>query len=222
MKSFRKFVIATALLSSASASAQFYEIANQIPQLITPALTGGFNYRGFVDAGYNRGVGENKADFVELTTTQGFQYSNWFFMGVGIGVQAIMTNPNGNGSEWNSRPGSFDSNRGHCKTGCMIPLYSDFRFNIGREQSSSFFIDLRIGASFLMSNNYLEIGNGYLTKSECFYFKPTMGISVPLSENGRQAVNIGVSYLLTTNSYWYNSYSNVSLSSIGVSVGFQW
>ncbi|MDE6271149.1 MAG: hypothetical protein K2M12_09900, partial [Muribaculaceae bacterium] len=135
---------------------------------------------------------------------------------------AVMTNPNGNGADWNSRPSSFDSSRGHGKTGCMIPLFSDFRFNIGGQQSTSFFIDLRLGASFLVSNNYLEIGDGYLTKSECFYFKPTLGMRIPLNDSGKQAVNVGVSYMLTTNSYWYNYYSNVSLSSIGLSVGFQW
>ena len=44
--------MATGLLVLAGttfASAQYYELANQIPQLISPALSGNFNYKGFVD-----------------------------------------------------------------------------------------------------------------------------------------------------------------------------
>lgn len=222
MKTFRKIAAAVLLMWAGSASAQFYQIANQIPNLITPALTGGFRYRGFVDVSYTKGVGNRNADYAELSTTQGFQYADWFFMGAGLGIQAVMTNPRNGAGGWETLPGDFDHDRDHSKTGCVIPLYTDFRFDIGKPQSTSFYIDLRLGASFLVSDNYLEVGDGFLTNTECFYFKPSVGLRIPLNETGKQAVNVGVSYQLVTSNYWYRYSSDVSLSSIGLSVGFQW
>lgn len=215
---------ATLLLAGgAEAGAQFYQIANQIPQLITPAVSGNFNYRGFVDLSYTKGVGNRNADYVEISTTQGFQYSSWFFMGVGLGVQAVMTNPrDGAPDHWDWSSGDYDRDRSVSRTGCVIPLYTDFRFNIGEQQKTSFYIDLRLGASFLVSDNYLKIGDGFLTNTECFYFKPGLGLRIPLNDSGKQAVNVGVSYQLVTSNYWYNYASDISLSSVGLSVGFQW
>ncbi|MDE6465659.1 MAG: hypothetical protein K2L44_03015 [Duncaniella sp.] len=70
-----------------SVSAQYYQIASQIPELIQPALMGGLNYKGYVDGSYVVGMGNRRADFLELSTSQGFCYSSWFFMGVGAGVE---------------------------------------------------------------------------------------------------------------------------------------
>ncbi len=84
---------ALALTGGATASAQYYEIANQIPNLITPALQGGFNYKGFIEAEYLHGVGDNSCDFFGISTVQGFRYSSWFFMGAGLGVQYVHTSP---------------------------------------------------------------------------------------------------------------------------------
>lgn len=54
MKRFFRATLACVLILSAtvSARAQFYEIANQIPSLISPALSGSMKYKGSVDAGY--------------------------------------------------------------------------------------------------------------------------------------------------------------------------
>lgn len=222
MKTFRTIVMAVMLSVCGSAGAQFYQIANQVPNLISPALSGSFNYRGFVDMSYTKGVGTRNADYLELSTTQGFQYRSWFFMGVGLGVQAVMTNPHDASNLPTLNPDDYDPGRSHSKTGCVIPLYTDFRFDIGSPTNTSFYIDLRLGASFLVSDNYLEIGDGFLTNTECFYFKPSAGLRIPLDDNGRKAVNVGVSYQLVTSNYWYRYASNVSLSSVGLTVGFQW
>lgn len=222
MKSLR--ILAGLLLLGASASqasAQYYELANQIPQLLSPALSGSFNYKGFVDLSYTKGVGPRQADFVEVTTTQGFQYASWFYMGVGAGVQVVMTNRNDNYNPW-QYPGDWDSSRGTSRTGWMLPLYTDFRFNIGEVKSPSFFIDCRIGASFLLNNDYLEIGDGFLSSNQTFYFKPGIGMRIPLTESGKQAFNIALNYQLMTQNYWYRSSSNITLSSFGASVGFEW
>ncbi len=223
MKKSRLNAISLAIMiGSASASAQYYQIANQIPQMLQPALSGSLNYKGFVDASYVKGIGQRNADFLELTTTQGFQYSSWFFMGVGAGVEAIFTNPNTSVDRWDNTPDSFDQSKGHSKTGWIIPLYTDFRFNIGSPANTSFYIDLRLGASFLVSNDYLEIGDGFMTNSECFYFKPSVGLRIPMNDIGSQALNTGISYQLVTSNYWYRYSYNTSLSSLGVSIGFEW
>ena len=211
----------TAFIGAGSMSAQYYELANQIPQLISPALSGSMNYKGFLDASYTKGVGPRQADFIEVTTTQGFQFTPWFYMGAGIGVQTIMTNRNDNYDPW-QYPGDWDSNKGSSRTGWMLPLYSDFRFNIGPRNDTSFFIDLRVGASFLLSDDYLEIGDGFLNSDQTFYFKPSIGMRIPLNDSGSQAVNIGLSYQLMTQDYWYLPYSDVTLSSFGATIGFEW
>lgn len=204
------------------ASAQYYQIANQLPQLIQPALSGSLNYKGFVETSYVQGVGNNKADFLEFSTTQGFKYSNWFFMGVGAGVDVMFSHTNDGWGQWN--PSSdFDTNHSSTKTSAMIPLFSDFRFNIGGVSSPSFFIDVRIGCSFLVGKDYVAIGDGFLTNNEYFYLKPSMGLRVPLnSKNTSQALNVGVTYQLLTSNYWYNSRNNVTLNALGVNVSYEW
>ena len=39
------------IFSSQNISAQYYEIANRLPGLIRPALSGSLNYKGFIEAG---------------------------------------------------------------------------------------------------------------------------------------------------------------------------
>lgn len=210
------------------ASAQYYQMASQLGQIIQPALSGSMNYKGYVDASYLKGVGDKNADFLEVTTTQGVRYSDWFFMGVGAGVEAVFTNPDSRFNDWDNVgneqfDGSFDRTKSRSKTGWVIPLFTDFRFNIGGEQNVAFFIDLRVGASFLVSNNYLEIGKGYMTSSESFYLRPSLGMRIPLSTtNPRQALNIGATYQLITSNYWYYRSSSTTLSAVGVTVGFEW
>lgn len=208
-------------LGATGIKAQYYQLANQIPQVLQPALSGSFNYKGFVEGSYTKGVGPRQADFLEITTTQGFQYASWFYMGVGLGIQTIMTDRNENYDPW-QYPGDWDSDRSHSRTGWMLPLFTDFRFNIGKMTDPSFFIDMKIGASFLLSNNYLEIGDGFLNSDETFYFKPSVGLRVPLNDSGSQAINVALNYQLMTQNYWYRNSSNITLSSFGASIGFEW
>lgn len=230
MKSFRKTIAAIVLAASFAgvAQAQYYQMANQLQQLITPALSRSLNYKGFVDASYLKGVGNRNADYLEVTTTQGFKYADWFFMGVGAGVEVVFSNPKTQFTDWgNPMPGmdfdGIDPHKGHTKTGWVIPLFTDFRFNIGKPSDVGFFIDLRLGCSFLLSDKYLEIGDGYMTNTECFYLRPSLGMRIPVSNvNPRQAVNIGVSYQLTTSDYWYYHSSSTTLNAIGVNIGFEW
>ena len=230
MKRFIKgaLVALTLLLGTAAAQAHYYDMANQLTNMVGTAIRGGFNYRGMVDASYTVGVGNNGASSLELTTTQGFKYSNWFFMGAGAGVNIVFggyDSSDGSPRSIGSWGSGFNPSYKVHDTGVMIPLFSDFRFIIGKEDAVDFFIDLRLGAAFLVGKNYIRTQDGYLDNSEGFYFKPTIGCRVPVnSQNSKQAINFGVSYQLITNNAWnwYGSYNGTTVNSIGASIGFEW
>ena len=217
MKNYAKCLMAllAVMCSATAAQAQYYSIVNQATSMLQTALTGGFRYRGFVDASYNRGLGDNRADMLEFSTTQGVKYADWFFMGVGAGVDVMFAHP----ADEYSNP--YDKSL--TETACMVPLFTEFRFNIGGDASPSFFIAARVGASFLIGKDYLQVGDGHINRSECFYFKPIAGLRIPVSgTNPKQAFNIGASYTLITTEYWSGHSRNLALSSMGISIGFEW
>lgn len=226
---FRKSIFSKALLavgiitgSSVSASAQYSQIANQLPGLISPMLSGSLNYKGYVEASYLKGIGNKNVDFLSFSTSQGFRYSSWFFMGVGLGADVVFTHTNdenkGNGP-WADAPN--DPNL--AKTGVMIPIFTDFRANIGGMQSTAFFVDLKLGCSFLAGNNYLQVGDGYLTNREYFYLRPSIGVRIPTNPNNKaQAVNIGVDYQLLTANYWSYWTKSTTISALGATLSYEW
>lgn len=221
MRKYLKVLLVNVFLLSIAfgVKAQYYSIANQLPGLIRPALSGSFNYKGYVEASYLTGLGNKKIDIVDISTSQGFKYSNWLYMGVGLGVDIAMAHQNDNGI-WNS-PNDF-YNKG-VKTGVMIPLFTDFRFNFGNQSKASFFADVKLGASFLVGNNYIEVGDGYLTSQQYFYLKPSLGVRIPVNKNNsKQAFNVGVTYQLLTSNYWYNSYRSVTINALGVVAAYEW
>lgn len=210
-------------IAAIPASAQYYEIANQIPQLISPALSGSFNYKGFVEAAYLKGIGSRNADFLEFSTTQGFRYSSWFFMGVGIGVDVLFAHTDDTRYGYGQPSCQWPTDKDLNANGVMVPLYTDFRFTAGNPAGVSFFADIRFGCSFLVSNSYIRIDQGYLSSSENFYFRPSIGLRIATnSSNPKQAIDLGVTYQLITSNYWYSYSRNVCLNALGVSVGYEW
>lgn len=226
MKSLKKIVVSAILAVIPScAFSQFYEIANQIPSLISPALSGSLNYKGFIEAGYTQGLGKYKANFLEFSTSQGFRYSNWFYMGVGLGVDLLFSETSDNWGESWTPDNDFNTNHSSMTSAVMIPVFTDFRFNIGNgsSNSASFYLDLKIGCSFLCSNDYVRINNGYLTNQQYFYLHPSAGVRIPVSsKNPKQAFDIGVAYKLLTSNYWSSWNRNVTLNSIGANIAFEW
>lgn len=230
MKLYKKALLcgALALAGTGAANAQYYQMVNQATNMLQTAAIGGFNYRGMVDVAYTAGIGNNGCGSLEFSTTQGVKYADWFFMGVGAGVNIMFAGDN------NQQPGDmrndhwgdgWNANNGYRDTGVLIPLFTDFRFLIGGERNVGFFIDIKAGASFLVGKDYLRTPDGYLDNSEGFYFKPSLGIRVPLSRtNTKQAFNVSASYQLITNDYWDWSgyYSGTTVNSLGVTLGFEW
>lgn len=219
--------IALTVVDAPQASAQYYQIANQISGLISPALSGSLRYKGFVEADGLAGFGDNRANFIGVSTSQGFKYADWFFMGVGLGVDVAMAE--GTQPDFSNPPSGYD-NYGYYnkmdRTKVMIPIFTDFRFNIGSGSGISAFIDLKLGAAWLLGNGYLKMQNGYMNNGTQFMLRPTVGVRIPVNKNKpKQAVNIGVTYqLLTANDnylYW-NRNQSVTLNNLGVTVGFEW
>lgn len=195
-------------------NAQYTSIVNQAANLLQRAVIGGSGYKGFVDVSYTGGFGNLQADFIGVSTVQGWQLKNWIFMGAGLGVDYVYSKTE-NGYAYGDREVRT--------SGAMVPIFTDFRFNIGSRQSASFFIDIKAGGSFLIGKNYLAIENGYINGSEYFMLKPSMGLRVPVGGNGKRAVNVGVTYqLLTCNYWWYNNSTSGTLNSLGGTVSYEW
>lgn len=224
-------VLIAAAGSAGTAKAQLYEIANQLPQLISPALSGSFNYRGYLEAAYLQGMGDTRANFLDFSTSQGFRYSSWFFMGVGIGADILFSDYGddnkipryGTTGGYYGPNSDFDYNHSSRTTAVMIPIFTDFRLNIGGTASASMFIDLKIGCSFLCSKDYIRINNGYLTNQEYFYLRPSVGVRIPMGgKDSKTAMNLGVTYQLLTSNYWSSWSRNITLNSLGANLSFEW
>ena len=204
------------------ARAQYYEIANQLPSLISPALSGSMQYRGFVEASGLAGMGKNRANFLGISTSQGFQYASWFVMGVGMGVDVAMAQQDDRYVAWDPDDWEYG---GTAKTKCMIPVFTDFRFRIGNDNSVAAVIGLKLGAAWLLGDDDLMMKTAYMSNETQFYFRPSLGVRIPVSsQNPKQAVNVAVTYqLLTSNNnytYWHDN--SVTLHNLGLTVGFEW
>lgn len=215
----RILTAALVALMALGARAQYYGIVNQVANMVQTAVTGGLNYRGLFEAEYLAGVGNNKVSFLNFTTSQGFKFTNWFFMGAGLGVDVAFSSIDDDSMR--------DPNTSVTKTGVMIPLFTDFRFNIGPEDAPSFMAGLRLGGTFLIGSDYLQLNKGYLSSKEYFYLRPSAGMRIPLSSTDKRlAMNVQLSYQLIAGRnyyYWgYGNQGNVALSAIGAAVSFEW
>ena len=224
MKKLLSLAVAAVLAAGMAvpARAQYYEIANQLPSLISPALSGSMQYRGFVEASGLAGMGKNRANFLGISTSQGFQYASWFFMGVGMGVDVAMAQQDDRYGAWDPDDWEYG---GTAKTKCMIPVFTDFRFRIGNDNSVAAVIGLKLGAAWLLGDDDLMMKTAYMSNETQFYFRPSLGVRIPVSsQNPKQAVNVAVSYqLLTSNNnytYWHDN--SVTLHNLGLTVGFEW
>ncbi len=214
MKQLRSFVLFLCAIVAFGCSAQYYEAANQLTSILSPMLSGSANYRGFVDVTGTVGVGPDRVGFAGISTTQGFQYNNWFFMGAGLGIDVAHS------ANYEGMDGGSMKTVG---TQAMLPIFSDFRFNIGTGTSAGVFIDLKLGAAWFLGDGHLSAGNVQMGHGAQFLMRPSVGMRFPISANSKQAFNVGVTYQLITsgNNYTWNGKS-VTLSSIGASLSFEW
>lgn len=226
LNTLRRIVMVIALLATAKvASAQYYNIINQATGMLGNALQGGFNYKGYVETKYIKGIGENNGDFVGLSTSQGFMYGQRFFMGLGAGVDLLMAHVDNDA--WQGPQGD-DIDKGVTKNGCVVPLFTDFRLIVGPLNDINCQLGLKVGCSFLLSDDYIRVNRGYITSNECFFLMPSIGVRIPVSDsNPKQAFTLNVAYQLITPTYrtWWNGYYNdesITLNGFGLTCSFEW
>lgn len=183
------------------------------------------DYKGFIEVGYGAGLGSFRAHQVDILTTHGVSFDDWF-IGVGTGVNLLFPNNNNlkSNSNWTS-----SSNRQYVNyqdNAVFIPLYVDFKYNFGDSRITPF-IDLKVGATFLVSENGVYINDGWMENRSSLYLSPTIGFRVPIA--GSAAFNFGVTYNLISQEYYSFNYwdgptyvDGISLNSLGCRLSLEW
>lgn len=210
-------------VASPEAHAQYYEIANQLPNLIAPALSGAGAYKGYVEMHGLAGVGDNRANFIGLSTSQGYQYTPWFFMGAGIGVDVAkaVTEDHGYYPDSSFHPGYWQHNSS--ETRVMLPIFTDFRFTFPMGQYG-FYADIKTGASWILGNHYLRINDAMMSTNAQFFLQPSVGVRMAIDpQHPSRALNLGVTYrLLTANNNYYWNGNSLTLNGLGATIGYEW
>ena len=200
------------------------ELSTEIYEDVAPDVNLNGHYQGYVDAGFEFGVTKYRADILSIATSQGYRFNPWFYMGAGTGLDFLFSHKSSTwGQGWENAPG-FNVNHPSTKTAVMLPLFGDFRFLIGNPgKRCSFFLDLRVGASFLLSNKYIAIKDGFITDKTFFYLDPSVGINIPVCQaHPERAIDIAINYRLLTSSYWNRRANNITLQLVGINIGYEW
>lgn len=211
MRQLRQLLLAllVSLTFTGVAKAQYYEMASHMTDMLWPALSGNANYKGYVEASYLKGIGEDRVDFVDISTTQGVKFANWFYLGVGAAVDVMLP--------------SVDYSNHKYDASIMVPLYADFRFYVGNPSKVGVNLDIRFGTAFVFDE--FPTTNGYLLEDENLYIRPTLSVRFPINKNKpKQAINVGVSYQLLLNEWESHYYFDdaKAFHNVGATIGFEW
>lgn len=142
-------------------------------------------YRGMVDVTYGASVGEEGDDMFSITTSHGYQFNPYLFLGGGMGISSY-------------RYSGF----------AQVPVFCHFKANFMQKKVSP----------------YADIKLGY-SSGDCqgVYFSPSFGARVSLGR--RLGLHAGLSYTLQQaeilDSYPYYNYFDITISSLGLKVGFE-
>lgn len=221
-----KYAIAGIVLAATAAlpaQAQIGEIVNGLTNVALTAIRGGAGYKGYIEADYTQGFGRYRSNFLTVATSQGYKFNDWFYLGAGIGVDFLWsTVDTGWGNDWAASNPQWYAHE-HTSSAVMIPVFTDFRFSIGKITDVSFFINMRLGAAFLCTDSYVQIRDGYLTNQNYFYMQPAFGVRIPISKTKpKQALDIGIHYRLMTSNYWSNWQYNATINGLGLNVSYEW
>lgn len=91
-------------------------------------------YKGFVDFGYTFGIGDYSINRLEITTSHGFQFNPYIFLGGGTGLHYF-----------------------HESESTAMPLFADFRVNF-KKGSVVPFAGLKTGYTFMLSDDVEDLG----------------------------------------------------------------
>lgn len=212
------FIFLTAVASLvASAQSAFYNAMN------SAAWSGG-KYKGFIEAGALKGVGSHNMDMIDILTTHGALIGDSFFVGAGLGATILLTD-----NELDTRSERYND---VTTKAVMIPLYADMRYTFGSYDATIRpFVDLKLGASLLVSNDYVAVGDRYIDNDRAMaYISPTFGVR--FSTSAGIGINLGVTYnLISQRLYYYDdydyyyhyyNYDGAILHAIGARLQIEW
>ena len=122
-------------------------------------------YRGFVDLEYYKSIDAISEDHFGFSTTHGYQFKPWLFVGAGAGLKI-------------SHNKHFKDTRGKKDDFFMIPVFADMRFDMLKSKFSP----------------YLDCRVGYTFGDEAFgvMFNPSLGCRIGLTD--KLAVNASLGY----------------------------
>lgn len=174
-------------------------------------------YQGMLNIKYAIGAEHEGTNIVELHLVNGYRFSEYLFVGGGIGVNYYYQ-------------GTEDT---------FIPVYVDFRAYFANNEVTPY-INVNIGYSFHSSKKEVRscfVGmnceyKGNVSSSGGLFFNPSVGVTINLPDT-KSALNIGIGYQLqklssSTHIVTYtesgasgihNSSSTSSLNAIDISVG---
>lgn len=132
---------------------------------LTSAISTG--YHGFADFGYTIGFGDYELGRFELSSTHGYQFNPYFFIGAGLGIHFI--------SEYKTP--NMDIPLDYRDSQVDVPIYANLRLTMINGPISPF-IDGKCGY--------------YLTHHGGLYLNASVGCR--FSTRGRQALNVYIGY----------------------------
>lgn len=210
-----------------TSSAEYNEVVNGMKnRSIVPTREGNTShrgYKGFVEADCTIGYGNYRSNFATLATSQGLMATDWLYLGAGIGMDLAWSTVN---AGWGRRPSRYSREWYRHETtdfALMIPIFSDFRFIFGKTTDLSLFLNMRLGAAFLCSDNYLRIKDGFLSDKSYFYMQPAIGVRIPIRKTKpRQAMDIGIHYRVMTAKYRSDWQQNANINGLGLNISYEW
>lgn len=127
----------------------------------------GNGYRGFADFGYTVGVGDYEFGRFEVSTTQGYQFNPYFFVGGGVGFHFMQS--------YETAGMEIALDKRDAKV--SIPLFADLRGTFSKRKFAPF-IDLKAG--YFLTNNDGLYGN--------------ISVGCRMTVKRKQAVSLSVGY----------------------------
>ena len=133
----------------------------------TAQNTSGNCYRGFVDAGYEVGIGDYEFGRFVVNTTHGYQFNPYIFLGAGTGFHFM--------SEYKTKDMDIALDTRESKVD--IPIYANAHVNFTKNKISPF-IDGKAGT--------------FVTNNGGMFWNISAGCRIATNE--KQAVNISLGY----------------------------
>lgn len=130
-------------------------------------------YRGFLDFGYSFGTSDYKSDRLELSTSHGYQFNPYLFIGGGVGIHYHTD------ADLFFMP-IFVHARANFLKNDITPFF-DFKIGYSVFDGMGFYLSPAIGCSFNMGegNNRLFFMLGYsMQKAEIEYYRYTENVNL--------------------------------------------